>query len=62
MVVCDQIFGTFGDHPDDRGQPSLSWCVTKLQVVGDPPGMEPSAAKSTVKPTIMLHFAKLSSS
>ena len=30
--------GTVGDPSDDGGQPSLCWWVTKLWMVGDPPG------------------------
>ena len=37
-MVCNDILGTVDDHPDDGGQLSLDWWVTKLWMVGDPRG------------------------
>ena len=37
-MVCNQILRTVGAHLDDGGWPSLSWWVTNLWMVGDPPG------------------------
>ena len=37
-MICYHILGTFGNPPDDGGQSSSCWWLTKFWMVGHPPG------------------------